>query len=63
MNLIKGFEDEIDSEIINELFKSTWEIRFHRKEDSVEGAVKVIVPVYFHPPEMGEKSFLSNFGL
>ncbi|WP_339755684.1 hypothetical protein [Algoriphagus aquimarinus] len=63
VNLIKGFEDEIDSEIINELFKSTWEIRFHRKEDSVEGAVKVIVPVYFHPPEMGEKSFLSNFGL
>ncbi|PZX59181.1 tissue inhibitor of metalloproteinase [Algoriphagus ratkowskyi] len=62
INLIKGFEAEIDSEIIDELFKSTWEIRFHRKEDSVEGALKVIVPVYFYLPERGEKSFLSTNG-
>jgi hypothetical protein len=63
VNLIKGFADMIDSEIVKELFKSTWEIRFYRKEDSVEGPLKVIVPVYFYPGEKGEKSFLSKFAL
>jgi len=63
VNLIKGFADEIDSEIIDELLKSTWEIRFHRKENSVEGSLKVIVSVYFYPAEGDYNSFVSTFAL
>lgn len=61
VNLIKGFAAKIDSLIIDELFKSTWEIKFYRKEDSVDGPVKVIVSVYFYPPEKVEESFLSTY--
>ena len=47
VNIIKGFGNEIDSEIVNELFNSVWEIRFYPKEDKIEGPIKVIVPVYY----------------
>ncbi|MEP0710922.1 hypothetical protein [Algoriphagus sp.] len=63
VNLIKGFADEIDSEIIDELLKSTWKIRFHRKESFIEGPLKVIVSVYFYPAEGEDKSLVSTFAL
>lgn len=61
VEIIKGFGNEIDSEIVNELFNSIWEIRFFSKEDKIEGPIKVIVPVYYYPEENGKESFLGNF--
>ncbi len=58
---MKGFGGKIDSEIVDELSKSSWDIRFYESDSKIDGPVKVIVPVYFHPEENGEKSFLGNF--
>ncbi len=61
VKIMKGFGGKIDSQIVDELKKSSWDIRFYEDDSKIEGPVKVVVPVYFHPEENGEKSFLSNF--
>ncbi len=63
VKVIKGFGEEVDSELVDELLKSKWEIRFYPKEDEIDGTISVIVPVFYYPAERGEKSFLSTFVL
>lgn len=63
VNIIKGFGEDIDSEIVNALLNSTWEIRYYTNENSIGGKIKVIVSVYFYPAQRDNQSFLSSYAL
>ncbi|WP_425637784.1 hypothetical protein ACPUEN_20585 [Algoriphagus yeomjeoni] len=63
VKMIKGFGNDLDDEILKELYQSTWEIRFFDEESEAQGKLKVIVSVYFYPAEGEYKSFLSTNSL
>ncbi|SFT91351.1 Tissue inhibitor of metalloproteinase [Algoriphagus locisalis] len=63
VKMIKGFGIGLDDEIVEELYQSTWEIKYFEEESEVQEKLKVIVPVYFYPEEGEYQSFLSTNSL
>lgn len=63
IKIIKGFGEDLDAEIVNELYQSTWKLLYYQESDEIMGPVKVIVPVYFYPAEGEDKSFVSIYAV
>lgn len=63
INVIKGFDDAVDSEIVDALLNSKWQLKSFDSNSPKLNHVKIVVPVYFYPSERGEESFMSKFSL
>ncbi|MCE7055793.1 hypothetical protein LZF95_14020 [Algoriphagus sp. AGSA1] len=63
VNVIKGFEDPVDAEIVETLSNCTYKLRPFGADKSRSDSIKIVVPVYFYPAERGNKSFMGTFVL
>ena len=63
VEIIKGFGDELDVEIVKKLYQSTWKLNYYLESDKIDGAVKLIVAVYYYPAAEEYESFISIFAV
>lgn len=58
---ISGFNQQIDTELIETLKKSKWTSYQQGVRDSVPENSRLLIGIYFYPAEKGNESFLSNY--
>ncbi len=63
VNMIKGFDDSVDAEIVETLSNCTYKLRTFGADKPSSDSIKIVVPVYFYPEERGNRSFVSTYAL